>query len=139
VLTVNHERFKSDHNGTFGLISGNGLTLLYTVEPPIDDPEHPCIPPSLYHFERTHSTKRCLRRWKGLTFVAVGVPYHTGILVHPGNTILDTKGCILPGIDLGTFGDLPGVRNSQDAYGKFLAWVNQESELLWNITESFEQ
>lgn len=50
------------------------------------------IPFGRYEIKRTHSPK-----FKKVLPELLNVPGFTGIRVHPGNTIEDTLGCLLPG------------------------------------------
>ncbi|WP_031526996.1 DUF5675 family protein [Dyadobacter crusticola] len=51
------------------------------------------IPTGRYKVIVSHST-----RFKRLLPRLVDVPGYSGILIHPGNTIRNTEGCLLPGI-----------------------------------------
>lgn len=44
-----------------------------------------------------------------------GVPDHTAVLLHEGNTVLDTKACVLVGQTVGTLNGMPAVLHSKDA------------------------
>lgn len=72
------------------------------------------------------------------------VPGHTGILIHVGNTKMDTEGCLLPGkrIDkiwggLGKpFSWLWGVAESRKALAEFMAIAGRD-DISISIKESF--
>lgn len=84
-------RNPSTADGTFGeLKDDRGYRLAYTLEPAI-----PVIPLGVYACVRgTHQLK------DGppfQTFEITGIPGHSGLLFHSGNTIKDTEGCVLLG------------------------------------------
>jgi|SRR5882757_2814274 len=63
----------------------------------------------------------------------VNVPGYEGIRIHPGNTAVDTDGCILPG----TYYDENTVANSRDTFNKLFLILKDAltKEKVWiNIT-----
>jgi Family of unknown function (DUF5675) len=102
-------RFKSDENGTFGILKDdNGSKIAYTCEEPWLDnsPDRSCIPTGAYQVE-PYSSPKFSDVWQ-----ITGVPGRGAILIHNGNTINDTHGCVLVGDSLGVIGGLPAVLNS---------------------------
>ena len=93
------ERYQSDDKATLGRIWNGDVTICMTLELPWRNNQHDisCIPEGLYRCVplKDHITdsgyhfQRCIR----LLFV----PKRGGILIHPGNFLSDTNGCILPG------------------------------------------
>lgn len=57
-------------------------------------PQISCIPAGTYTCRRINSPKF------GDTFEVCGVPDRSQILFHPGNSVKDTRGCILVGISI---------------------------------------
>lgn len=55
------------------------------------------------------------------------VPNRSGILIHPGNTLYDTQGCILPGLDID---DTIGIKSSRPALQRLFKLLPQYSEIL---------
>lgn len=91
--------------GTFGILSMNDIPLCVTCELPNPIPEgtYACIP---------HNGPEHKDVWE-----IIGVPGHSAVLIHEGNTILDTKLCVLVGNGFGTVKNLPAViasRNTLD-------------------------
>lgn len=90
-------RTKQESKGT---ISANFLNLGddtfnqfgYNVELPFESNAQmiSCIPSGFYPFEKRVSDKR------GEYLVILNVPNRTDVLVHVGNFMKDTNGCILP-------------------------------------------
>lgn len=59
-----------------------------------------------------------------------------GILVHSGNTVRDTRGCILPGLQFGRIGEDSAVLNSKRAMTNILAKLGSINEVDFLITEA---
>ena len=128
--------------GTFGTLEFNNFRC-YTLQRPYDGniPYKSCIPTGSYSMK------------KG-TFAAGGgysnyevdyVEGRTNIEMHIGNTISDTKGCILLGSELSTDGIILGIKDSEDAFKRFmhslggqkkvnLEIMNSEDVLMWDVS-----
>jgi len=80
--------------GTVGVLLINDLYCCLTLEPPWRQNERnrSCIPPGRYQLI-PHESSRFGNVW-----LVDDVPGRTGILIHAGNRVEDTDGCILPGI-----------------------------------------
>lgn len=87
------QRGEVNANGTFGEMRSACGHLCYTLEHPWKDnaPQISCIPPGTYKC-KPHSGERFKDVWE-----VTGVPKRTAILIHVGNTLADTHGCILVG------------------------------------------
>jgi hypothetical protein len=59
------------------------------------------------------------------TFEITGVPGHTGILFHPGNTQADSEGCVLLGMYRRS--DMT-LRSSRVAFERFMAYLEGVDE-----------
>lgn len=95
--------------GTFGqLMDGRGNPLCLTCELPWNDnhPQTSCIPAGTYKVIR-HNSPDHPDTWE-----VMNVPGRSAILIHNGNTKLDSRGCILVGDKFGTVNDYPAVLNS---------------------------
>ena len=66
--------------------------LCDTLEPPTTGVKHPCIPIGDYLVNLVWSPK-----FKSYKPRLEGVPHRSGILIHKGNSVKDTLGCILVG------------------------------------------
>ncbi len=90
--------------GTLGRLELEGFSCV-TMEPPWanNKPNVSCIPPGEYQ-AHWHKSPRY-----GWVYALLGVPGRSHILIHPGNIVTHTKGCILPGARVGELGGLPAV------------------------------
>ncbi len=94
-----------DKRGTMGRLTGPNLTApIHTLEEPWQSNQRriSCVPAGVYlctpHGWELNSTKHFKRVWE-----VRNVPNRTAILIHGGNTLADTEGCILVGLDAGQF------------------------------------
>ena len=103
-------RGPSWETGTFGILSRGDYPLCVTCEDPWRDNQHyiSCIPEGTYTFRKRLSPKHS-HHWE-----IVNVPGRDLVLIHAGNTIDDTQGCILVGRGIGHIGNLPSIVQSQD-------------------------
>lgn len=105
------ERLETSDLGTFGELLRDGAHLCYTCEDPwrYNRVGQSCIPIGEYE---------CIPHY-GIKYFGVwevtNVPGRTNILIHNGNTIDDTQGCILVGTMRGTVNAKPAVLNSRYA------------------------
>ena len=117
---------------TMGEMLVEGEHLCYTLEDPWlnNEVDKSCIPVGTYGIVLTLST-----RFGGEMPRLIGVPGRLGILIHPGNTDLDTTGCILV-VDKRLGEDL---LNSRRAFEGFLTWfasVGNEASVVISVSTS---
>lgn len=93
---------------TRGYMAMDGKRICDTLEEPWRDnqPSVSCIPIGTYHVVRWNS-KKYPNTWH-----VTNVPNRSAILIHQGNTVLHTEGCILIGTGRGVVGGLKAVLNS---------------------------
>jgi hypothetical protein len=84
-----------------------------------------CIPTGTYTVKITMSN-----RFKQMMPLLLNVPGYAGIRMHPGNTDLDTEGCLLPGESRA----IDKVLNSRKAYAKIFAKMEAAEERGEEIT-----
>lgn len=101
----------ADERVTLGMlkVAGESHNPIFTLEnPKRASKEDSCIPCGFYTCVPHNSAK-----YPG-TYEVISVPNRTGILIHWGNTEVDTNGCILVGLELGNMGINPAVLHSHD-------------------------
>lgn len=110
-------RYLKNSSGIYGkILREDSSQLCVTLEHayPDGDGYSPKIPPATYLCVRgTHM----LHSGPIETFEVTGVPGHTGILFHPGNTGQDSEGCIL----LGRIVLRDSIRDSRAMFNEFMA------------------
>lgn len=113
----------SHGEGIIGACYVNGMFLCFSLELSWrnNEPEVSCIPAGVYKAVRHTSPKF------GETYLLVDVPKRSEILFHAGNSIADTKGCIL-------LGDRPRsltseIWESRDSVHRFLLALNGHQEI----------
>jgi hypothetical protein len=97
--------------GTFGVLKQGETPLCVTCEDPWNNNTKgvSCIPAGRYRVQKFNG-EHFKNVWQVLD-----VPDRLAILIHNGNTIDDTRGCILVGVGFATFpGGVPGVTGSKD-------------------------
>lgn len=100
----------SSAKGTFGMMVMDDVPMCVTCEDPWNDnqPNISCIPPEIYECVK-FSGKKYQDVWE-----VKNVPGRTAILIHQGNTINNTEGCILVGRGFYHVGDsLPMITDSR--------------------------
>ena len=77
------------------LLTENHHPVCFTLEPPWKDNAKnvSCIPLGTYRLRPKHSAKF------GTTLEVTGVPDRSQIIFHGGNSLVDTRGCILLGLE----------------------------------------
>lgn len=120
------ERKLTSEQGTFGRLSGPGLSL-YTAELPWRDNHNniSCVPSGIYQADPYNSKKY------PDSFLLKDVPGRSSILIHHGNWAgdvvkglrSDSNGCILLGTGAGELMGQSAVTGSKDALTKLNAWA----------------
>ena len=97
-------RVRAESHGTYGTIYGPGYCAM-TLELPWNNNRRniSCVPTGQYLLE-PFSSDAHPDTYKLWTMSHQEVPGRTDILIHVGNTINDTAGCVLVGYGLGTSG-----------------------------------
>lgn len=105
-------RYEKGPNGTLGTFWMDDAFLCYTLEDPDNDNQKgcSCIPEGTY--EVIPHDGRFKDVWE-----ITNVPDRSAIIIHSGNTIDDTRGCVLVGERIGTLHGLPAVLDSRLALG----------------------
>lgn len=109
-------RVVTSEKGTFGILRRGKIPLCVTCEDPWLNNQvgESCIPAGVYEVgPHGHPGSKYKDVW-----IFKEVPGRTGILIHGGNTIHNTRGCILVGSGFNMFSDVPGVTNSQATLDK---------------------
>ena len=111
--TVILRRIAENGSGAYGVLIIDGQPRCITLEHPWQDnaQDISCIPPGNYTLRKFHSDAH------GETWQVTPVPGRGTILIHVGNTLRDTQGCILVGQEYGT----EGIRESRHAMRKLRA------------------
>jgi hypothetical protein len=88
-------RFYQDSECTLGVLSGEGLPPIYTIERPWLDNKRKvsCIPTGTYTCV-PHNGTRFKNVWR-----LENVPNRDAILIHAGNTVDDVIGCVAIGLE----------------------------------------
>ena len=110
-------RIESTIQGTLGVLRMMvGEVICTTLEPQWynNKKNDSCIPVGVYCCERESSPKY------GNVFQVKDVPQRSHILIHAGNILADTDGCILLGNSFGYLNDKRAVLGSRDALAKFM-------------------
>lgn len=102
------------------LFDPQGKHLCWTIELPWKDNKHQesCIPEGEYRYHKKFS------QHLGWVLELEKVPERSLIYIHPGNTVLDLKGCIAPGNKQDSWKikgkDYPAVLNSKETMKKLM-------------------
>lgn len=105
-------------DGNFGFLIGPGnIPFAVTLELPWEENKKgiSAIPMGTYRCQRVQSPAF------GNTFQVMDVPGRTHVLFHSGNTVADTKGCILVGHGFDLVHGKPGIVQSKKEFAEFLA------------------
>lgn len=119
-VTLHRTRYTSE--GTFGVLYIDARPAVVTCEDPWQKnaKNKSCIPTGRYRVVPRFSVRH-KDHWHVLN-----VPNRDLILIHTGNTINDTEGCILPGMEFGEVGGLPAVQRSREAMLKLRGLLPKE-------------
>jgi len=102
------QRLSRSKYGTFGELLKDNVHQCYTLEPSGNDNAYDtsCIPLGIYGVTTVNTEK-----FPYTHYAVLDVENRANIRIHRGNTVLDTDGCILVGIDMTDY----GVWSSKDA------------------------
>lgn len=121
--TVKLKRFNDSGTDTLGAVFINGKPFCLSIEQEWNDNVvgNSCIPTGEYMCEWHNS------HTYGWCYIVKDVPGRTHILFHEGNRSINTKGCILLGLELGWFGGKNAVLHSIKAVNKFERELGKKS------------
>ena len=130
-ITLTLLRVGQSSRGTFGVLRDGAVPFAVTMELPWTDntPNESCIPSGRYICRRIRSPKF------GDTFEVTRVPNRTAILWHAGNTLEDTRGCIMVGEEFSGTYDHPMIVSSQRGFGEFMALLNGQNAFNLDIIQ----
>lgn len=130
-LELTLTRSHTGPGGTFGRLTGAGLSL-HTLELPWRDNRTgvSCIPTGVYRGAH-HSSAAYPDHYRLLN-----VQGREGILIHAGNTVKDTQGCILVGLRAGRLDGQPAVLRSKEAMKLLRAKLGRRAFTLGVIDET---
>lgn len=114
-----------EEDGTVGaMVDRWGARICYTMENLWMNNQTgiSCIPEGDYQVE--YMKKSASGKYLDCYWVS-GVPDRTGILIHSGNTEMDTRGCILPGTSVGSLRGYTAVLDSKGAMSRLHMEVNR--------------
>jgi hypothetical protein len=136
-------RLQDNGEATLGCLRlDKKLPGIWTLEEPWRNNERnvSCIPEGAYRTERVVDRILSVKKYDEpyvipSTFEVTGVSGRSGILFHPGNTVLDTRGCILLGLDIAKLGlrGYDAVTDSRVAFNRFLHWLKGVDEFTLTI------
>lgn len=126
-------RIEQGEDGTFGVLRLNGRAWCVTLEPPEHDNAKNIsrIPRGEYVCRRVRSPRF------GVVFEVTDVPGRTHILLHPGNMVSDTQGCVLLGRNFGKLQGGRAVLNSGSTFASFMEAMDGVDEFRFTIEDVF--
>lgn len=119
---------------TFGVLLRNGKPEFVTLEEPWRDNQRSisCIPTGAYIVKPVKSPRF------GNTYEVTKVPDRSHILFHAGNTLNDTQGCILLGMQYGKIDGKSAIVRSKDAFGLFLNNLLGQNDIVLEIIDPYK-
>ena len=120
--------------GTFGVFIVNSEIFCFTLElaDKWNEPNVSCIPAQQYLCRSKLSSSQ------GMTYEILNVPHRSHILFHAGNTVADTKGCILLGETLGKLRtDERAILNSGKTFKKFMEIMKEYQTFHLTVKEEY--
>lgn len=119
--------------GTFGVLKVDKVVFCVTLElaDRLNTQNTSSIPAQQYRCRR-HASPRF-----GETFKVLDVPERSNVLVHSGNRVGDTRGCILLAQYFGKLRGDRAVLNSGNTFKAFMARMGGYDEAHLTITEHY--
>jgi len=126
-------RIEQGEDGTFGVLRINGRAWCVTLEPPDNNNARSIsrIPRGEYVCRRVRSPRF------GTAFEVADVPGRSHILLHPGNVVRDTQGCVLLGRNFGQLQGGRAVLNSGSTFKAFMEEFDGVDEFRFIIEDVF--
>ena len=127
-------RLETSYNyGTFGVLAVSGNVFCVTLEPYNRDNQRSIsnIPAQQYICKRIYSRKY------GWTFQVLNVPRRSQILIHAGNIVDHTRGCIILGQYFDKLQSKRAVLNSGNTFKLFMKKMEQQTQFQLTIVESY--
>jgi len=130
-------RVEHSNDGHFGVLLLDGKCFCVTLELPWYDLDHDgisdanisCIPAGSYEMALLpHKTM-------GIKWEVLHVPGRTAILIHSGNTVHDSLGCILIGQYFDKLRGNRAILNSGVTYDRFMNITRNQNSLSLEIVE----
>lgn len=116
-------RIDSNDERTLGLLRVGGQVYATLERPWRQNARNvSCIPAGQYDCE--YLPRSASGKYRQVWHV-LGVPDRGGILIHNGNTVSHTRGCILVGLRHGVLAGASAVLNSRTAMRKLLAQIGE--------------
>lgn len=128
-MVLNLVRAISTRKYTMGVLRCDSQ-YFFTLELPwINNSQNiSCIPPGTYKCEVWDSTHH------GRVILINNVPNRSGILIHKGNSVKDTNGCILVG-EVFELGSGTPLTSSRKAFDKLMDLVKSEESLTITVQD----
>jgi len=120
-------------HGTFGVLKINKEVFCVTLEPPdVENAQNiSSIPAQQYKCRRVDSPRY------GDTFEICDVPGRTHVLIHAGNVVGNTKGCVLLAQHFGKLRGDRAVLNSGNTFKAFLSRMTMYNRFHLTISEVY--
>lgn len=125
-------RIAENQYGMFGvMIDDQNIPFVLTLELPWMQNQHDisCIP------NGTYKVKRVETEHHGIVFQIMNVHNRSGILIHWGNLIKDSKGCVLIGEQFEPINGLPGISASGAGFAEFMEKLKDVDEFALRIID----
>lgn len=121
---------RSSSDPTYGVLLYNNLPRMFTLELPDlgNHQDKSCIPLGTYTAEVVHDHTTNKGMVIDTTLKVLDVPSRTGILFHIGNSVRDTSGCILLGMEVG-LGGILFSKPAMDVFTDIIFGTN-----IWELT-----
>lgn len=133
-MTYRLTRTSYTPQGTFGVLhDAKGYPLCLTLEEPWKDNQQKisCIPVGVYRCV-THNGSKFKNVWR-----LENVKDREAVLIHAGNTLDDTEGCILVGARFGMVNGKRAVLDSKNTLNQLRGLLPEEFDL--DITDFYNQ
>lgn len=121
-------RLETGIDGTFGVLKIDTKLFCCTLEPEekLNKLNVSCIPARQYDLNIVQSTLPAVIRFGGVTYEIANVPNRGAIRFHPGNTNVDTFGCIILGQYVAKLRGLRAILNSGKSFVDFMIALNND-------------